>query len=236
VTAVGVTHVLLDFFGTLADYSPSRTEQGYHRTHALARSLGLTASYSDLLRAWTQASEQLDRRSAADGREYSMDDAARACLLQLLGRPAEPAEVTALAQCYLAEWNTGVSYPAGMPRTVAALRSRYRLAVVSNTHDSALVPAHLAAMGIGGCFDAVITSIDVGWRKPDPRIYTAALTRLGIRADAAIFAGDTFEADYAGPARSGLLAYLIDPQGRHDIPAGQRLTSLADLPGRLGIG
>ena len=42
-TADGITHVLLDFFGTLANYSPSRTEQGYHRTHALARSLGVTA-------------------------------------------------------------------------------------------------------------------------------------------------------------------------------------------------
>jgi putative hydrolase of the HAD superfamily len=233
--ADGITHVLLDFFGTLTSYSPSRTEQGYHRTHALARSLGVTASYEDTLRAWAQASEQLDRRSAADGREYSMDDAARACLVRLLGRPAEPAEVTALAQCYLAEWNRGVSYPAGMPRTVAALRSRFRLAVVSNTHDSALVPAHMTAMGIADCFDAVITSIDVGWRKPDPRIYAAALTRLGIRAEAAIFAGDTYDADYAGPVAEAMQAYLIDPHGRHPVPSDRRLGSLADLPAVLGI-
>ncbi len=232
--AAETTHVLLDFFGTLADYSPSRTEQGYHQTHALARRLGAGVSYDGLLLAWTRASQQLDRRSAADGREYSMDDAARACL-RLLGHPGGPAQVAALAQSYLAEWNTGVRYPAGMPRTVAALRSRYRLAVVSNTHDSALVPAHLTAMGIAACFDAVVTSIDVGWRKPDPRSYAAALARLGIRPEAAIFAGDSFEADYAGPIRAGMAAYLIDPHRRHDIPASQRLGSLAELPGRLGI-
>ena len=109
-----------------------------------------------------------------------MEDAAHACLRPLLGRPATPAQATAVAQSYLAEWNTGVHYPAGMARTVETLRTRYRLAVVSNTHDAALVPAHLAAMGISDCFDAVITSIEVGWRKPDPRIYTVALTRLGI--------------------------------------------------------
>jgi putative hydrolase of the HAD superfamily len=235
-TAGGITHVLLDFFGTLTAYSPSRTEQGYHRTHDLARSLGVTAGYQDMLLAWVRASEALDRQSATDCREYSMEDAAAACLRELTSRAAAPREIAAFARSYLAEWNTGVSYPAGLPDVIRALASRYRLAVVSNTHDRGLVPAHLAAMGIAGHFEAVITSIDVGWRKPDPRIYAAALTRLGIQAEAAIFAGDTFEADYAGPVRSGLLAYLIDPQGRHDIPAGQRLRSLADLPGRLGIG
>jgi putative hydrolase of the HAD superfamily len=122
-----------------------------------------------------------------------------------------------------------------MPRTVTALRSRFRLAVVSNTHDSALVPAHLTAMGIADCFDAVITSIDVGWRKPDPRIYTAALTRLGIRAEAAIFAGDTYDTDYAGPVAAAMQAYLIDPHGRHPVRSDRRLGSLADLPAVLGI-
>jgi putative hydrolase of the HAD superfamily len=232
--AGGATHLLLDFFGTLADYSPSRTDQGYHRTHALARSLGVTASYQDTLGAWTQASDQLDRRAAADGREYSMDDAARACLDRLLGRPAEPAEVTALAQCYLAEWNSGVSYPAGMAGMAGTVRvpARGRL-------EHARLRARVRAPDGDRHrerFDAVITSIDVGWRKPDPRSYAAALTRLGIRADAAIFAGDSFEADYAGPVRSGLTAFLIDPHCHHDIPPSQRLGSLADLPGRLGIG
>ena len=234
-TAGSVTHVLLDFFGTLAAYSHSRTEQGYHRTHELARSLGVTAGYQDMLLAWGQASEALDRRSAPTAASTPWKTRpAPACGADQPS--ASSAEIAAFAQSYLAEWNTGVSYPAGPAGRHPRAASRYRLAVVSNTHDRGLVPAHLSAMGIAGHFEAVITSIDVGWRKPDPRIYAAALTRLGIQAEAAIFAGDTFEADYAGPVRSGLLAYLIDPQGRHDIPAGQRLSSLADLPGRLGIG
>jgi hypothetical protein len=35
-----VTHVLLDFFGTLVRYSASPAEQNHHATHALVRSLG----------------------------------------------------------------------------------------------------------------------------------------------------------------------------------------------------
>lgn len=234
-TAPEMTHVLLDFFGTLADYSPSRTEQGYHRSHDLVRSMGASASYPDMLSAWTQECDRLDRRAAADNREYSMHEATAACLRRLLVRQPAAGEISAFADCYLAEWNTGVCYPSGMTQTVTALASRYRLAVVSNTHDAALVPAHLAAMGIESYFDAVITSIEVGWRKPHRAIYAEALSRLGILAAHAIFAGDTYDADYAGPAGAGLTAYLIDPDARHDIPADRRLGSLADLPGRLGI-
>jgi putative hydrolase of the HAD superfamily len=234
-TAAGVTHVLLDFFGTLVGYSPSRTDQGYPRTHELARSLGVAATYQQLLLAWTRASSELDRRSAADGREYSMDDAASGCLRVLTGRAPAPADANALARSYLAEWNKGVIYPPDVPDLVAALASRYRLAVVSNTHDAALVPAHLTAMGIAGHFEVVVTSIEVGWRKPHPAIYTAAMEKLGIGPAAAVFAGDTYDADFAGPARAGLTAYLIDPGCQHDVPAGLRLNTLADLPGRLGI-
>lgn len=164
-----------------------------------------------------------------------MDDAASGCLRELTGHAPAPADVNALAQSYLAEWNKGVTYPPDRPGIVAALASQYRLAVVSNTHDRALVPAHLAAMGIAGHFDAVVTSIEVGWRKPHPAIYAAAMDQLGIKPAAAVFAGDTYDADFAGPARAGLTAYLIDPGRQHDGPAGLRLNSLADLPGRLGI-
>jgi putative hydrolase of the HAD superfamily len=228
-----VTHVLLDFFGTLVDYSPSRRAQGYYRSHEIAVAMGATAGYPEFLDAWGRESARLDQRSAADDREYAMAEVAESCLIRLLGRQPEPAEVTTFAQSYLAEWNTGVSYPAGMVATVAELASRHRLAVVSNTHDPDLVPAHLAAMGVDHYFEAVVTSIDFGWRKPHPAIYAEALRRLGAEADRTVFAGDTYDADFAGPVRAGLAAFLIDPDARHDVPAARRLSSLADLPARL---
>jgi putative hydrolase of the HAD superfamily len=231
-----VTHVLLDFFGTLTDYSPSRTEQGYHRSHELAAAMGATAGYRDFLTAWEEESACLDARSAADHREYAMTEIAERCLTRLLRRQPAGAEVTAFARSYLAEWNTGVSYPPGMAATVAALAARYRLAVVSNTHDPDLVPAHLAAMGVDRYFETVVTSIECGWRKPHPAIYAEALRRLGAEAEGAVFAGDTYDADYAGPVRAGLAAFLIDPDTCHDVPAVRRLSSLADLPARLGCG
>jgi putative hydrolase of the HAD superfamily len=90
-------------------------------------------------------------------------------------------------------------------------------------------------MEIADRFETVITSIEVGRRKPHPVIFTEALTRLGVTAASAVFVGDTYVADYTGPQALGLTAYLIDPGRQHDLPAGRRLRSLADLPQRLGV-
>jgi len=232
-TGPPVTHVLLDFFGTLVSYSPSRTEQGYRQAHAVACALGARVDYRGFLAAWAQESARLDERSAADNSEFSMAEAAAAVLARLLGRVPSAAQSADLASAYLREWNAGVSYPPGVPELVAGLARQFRLAVVTNTHQADLVPAHLAAMRIDHHLAAVVTSVEVGWRKPHPAIYAAALRRLDADPAQVAFVGDTYDADYAGPRAAGMTAFLIDPGHRHDIPAGHRLASLADLPARL---
>lgn len=230
-----ITHVLLDFFGTLVDYSPSRTEQGFHASHALVGSMGATIDYQGFLQAWSAESALFDERSAADDSEFSMDELAAAFLAQILRRESALAERAAFVGAYIREWNTAVTYPPGICDLVRVLADRFRLAVVTNTHQADLVPRHLSAMGIAQHFDAVITSVEVGWRKPHPAIYAEALLRLGTSAQAAMFVGDNHGADYIGPAAFGMTAFLIDPAGRHPIPADRRLRSLHDLPHHLEI-
>jgi hypothetical protein len=136
----GVTHVLLDFFGTLVNYSPSRTGQGYHDSHDLTRAMGADISYAGFLQAWTAESASFDARSASDDSEFSMTELACAFLAGLLGRAPDPAGITAFVSCYLREWNSGVTYPQGMAGVVADLAQHCRLAIVTNTHQPDLVP------------------------------------------------------------------------------------------------
>lgn len=228
-----VRYVLFDFFGTLVDYDASRTEQGYPRSYQLLRRLGAELTYVGFLTAWSETFAEFDRRSDQDDREFSMYDGTVVFLDRVLARRPEPDAVTAFAAEYIREWNTGVRYPTGIVDLVAGLARDHRLAVVTNTHQPDLVPNHLTAMGIAGCFDAVITSVEVGWRKPHPGIYARTLHTLGIDASAAVFVGDSYRPDFVGPQRAGIRAYLIDPQGRAPVPADRRLASVFDLPIRL---
>ena len=52
-------------------------------------------------------------------------------------------------------------------------------------------------------FDVVVVSYEVGWTKPDPRIYRHCLDRLGVSAESALFVDDRLE-NIEGAAREGI--------------------------------
>lgn len=229
-----ITHVLFDFFGTLVDYSAALDgASAAAGCVALVRSYGGDFDEAAFVSAWDAAFESFESVAVVDRREFSMDSLSRSFLADVLRREPTPAESRALVTTYVRQWNDGVRYRPDTPVIVAGLAERFRLAVVSNTHEAEIVPAHIAAMGIGEHLDAVLTSVEFGWRKPHPSIYAEALDRLGIDATRAVFVGDTYDADFVGPEAAGIRAYLIDPLHTYNIPADQRLESLADLPARL---
>ncbi|MGS2642131.1 HAD-IA family hydrolase [Streptosporangium sp. LJ11] len=227
------THLLFDFFGTLVDYSPSRTGQGYQRSHALLHEFGGRLGYERFLDVWSAICARFDQESALDDREFSMADITTAFLREVLPSEPTPGQVDAFVRTYLAEWNAPVRPLAGIDVLLSGLSSEFRLAVVSNTHSPTMVPEQLTAMGVLGFMDAVVLSVNVGRRKPHADIYRAALRRLAVSARDVWFIGDSYEADYAGPRRMGMEAFLIDPQGRTSVPPHHRLDTVFDLPHRL---
>jgi putative hydrolase of the HAD superfamily len=82
-------------------------------------------------------------------------------------------------------------------------------------------------------FDAVILSVQAGWRKPHPQIYAAALDKLGIGPSEAVFVGDSYRPDYHGPTQAGIRAFLIDPARATQAPDHARLESVLDLTDAL---
>lgn len=117
-----------------------------------------------------------------------------------------------------------------VPGVLAELRSRgVRTAVVSNW-DCAL-PGHLDRIGLGPLLDAVVTSAAEGAAKPDPRIFRAALTRLGAVPGDALHVGDDPDADLAGARAAGVRGVLLDREGRHPGIPGR----IPDLTGLLEL-
>ncbi|HEX6684669.1 MAG TPA: HAD family hydrolase [Candidatus Limnocylindrales bacterium] len=227
------THILFDFFGTLVGYSPERCDKEFPHTREALRRLGLALSADELAASWQENWYPFEERSQTDHREFSMMDVGTAFLRAQLGREPDPAETRALMDVYIAEWNAGVTYPDGITEWLDDLAGDYRLAIVSNVHEAYLVPTHLEKMNLKTRFDAVVLSVEVGWRKPHPEIYATALGLLGAQPDQAVFVGDTHVADYVGPERAGIRSFLIDPFDRAGVPAVRRLDTIFDLSARL---
>jgi HAD superfamily hydrolase (TIGR01549 family) len=88
-----------------------------------------------------------------------------------------------------------------------ALRARgLGLAVVASgwPEPARLTRRRIAELGVGERVDAIVLSDEVGARKPDVRIFQAALEQLGVDAPEALHVGDRLEDDVRGAANTGL--------------------------------
>ena len=68
-------------------------------------------------------------------------------------------------------------------------------------------------------FDVIVSSRDVGVRKPDPRIFRAALRRLRVPANRSVAVGNRLDTDIAGAHRAGMVAILFS---RGDYPQPEK--------------
>lgn len=85
------------------------------------------------------------------------------------------------------------------------LRPATKTAVVANAWP--YLRARLRRDGIADLFDEIVLSCEVGWAKPDPRIYQLTLERLGALAGDALFVDDM--ADNVAAAESiGIQGHL----------------------------
>ncbi len=118
----------------------------------------------------------------------------------------------------------------GVAETLAELHRRgVKLAVLSDTESrEPRVRERLAAMEIEDYFDAVVTSIDIGYVKPMPEAFAAALGRLGVEKNAAAFVGHD-EDELTGATAFGLtaIAYNYTP----GVAADHYLNDFSELLG-----
>lgn len=120
----------------------------------------------------------------------------------------------------LIDWRRGYNLPEGL-WTVRELEAEnalrlaheagLRTAVISNSNGT--IAAILDALGLGRHLDFVIDSSLVGVEKPDPRIFTLALERAGLRGEEAAYIGDLYTIDVLGARAVGLTPVLLDPGG-----------------------
>ena len=153
-------------------------------------------------------------------------DEYRAAIVGLYGI-TQP-ELLARGKQALIDDDANVAFFEGVPETLRTLKERgILLAIITDTANS--ISAKLSwfeAGGFGHVWDAIISSIEIGARKPDPRLYHAALEHLGVSVHQAAFVGHrTIELEGARAVGLRTIAFNYDP----DALADTYITSFADL-------
>ncbi len=132
-------------------------------------------------------------------------------------------------------WHGAHLDPEAIP-LLDSLRARgIRVGLCSNApYRVQSLHAQLAFLGLDGHLDAVTFSAEVGWRKPSPRIFAAALSALGTTAERAVMVGDSEAADIAGAHAAGMRAVLIRRSADGiSGDADEVIAALHELPGAL---
>jgi putative hydrolase of the HAD superfamily len=130
-------------------------------------------------------------------------------------------------------WRTArIRALAPFPETLDVLEhwaARLPLALVTNG-VSRLQRDKLAVTGIGGYFSVVVASEEIGVGKPDPAMFQAALSAVGVAADEVVMVGNDLDRDVAGARNAGIRPIHVDRNGGSattDVVAD--LTQLEDL-------
>jgi putative hydrolase of the HAD superfamily len=102
-------------------------------------------------------------------------------------------------------------------QTLQALRSRFKLGLVTNGPSRTQRPK-IEQFRLIDYLDLLIVSEEVGVAKPDPAIFQIALGQLGVKPHEALFVGDSPEFDLRGAAAAGMPFIWMNARGE-TLPA-----------------
>jgi putative hydrolase of the HAD superfamily len=110
--------------------------------------------------------------------------------------------------------------PGGAEEMLKNLQGRgYRLALLSNA--DARCRSILNGMGLSKYLEHIMLSCELGYEKPDIRIFRAAEKIMGAKPDEILHVGDSLRNDGQGPERAGWRTLVI----------GRDIARLADVVG-----
>jgi len=132
----------------------------------------------------------------------------------------------------LEEEDNDIKFFKGVCRTLIDLKNKgYLLGIVTDTAN----PVHTKLKwfergGFGHVWDSIISSKELGVRKPDPAIYLAALQQLGLPAEQVAFVGHK-ASELDGARAVGLKTIAFNPdEGAQADDTIENFFDLLDSP------
>jgi len=96
-------------------------------------------------------------------------------------------------------------------KLLARLRERHAIGIVSNFYGN--LQAVCDETGLSPSIGVAIDSTLIGCKKPDPKIFQAALDVLGAAPSDAVFIGDSLKRDMGGARAMGMRHVWLRPEG-----------------------
>lgn len=128
------------------------------------------------------------------------------------------ADADVVSAALLAAFDGRIRRVDGADAAVEAAATAGSIGILSNCSLPGLVESSLGRVDLPVSFDAVVTSVDCGWRKPHDRAFEAVAAALGCEPAALVHVGDDHRTD-GGGRTAGVTVVLTGKTPLADVPA-----------------
>jgi len=111
------------------------------------------------------------------------------------------------------------------------LKSKYELAILTNGFKEVQYPK-LDRGGIRDYFKYIFISEEIGYNKPDKKLYEYAVNTMNAKTENCLMVGDDFAVDIEGAAKAGMDQVFFNPSGengKHSLEPTYRIRKLRDM-------
>ena len=204
---MSIKHVFFDLDHTLWDFEKNsakayelcfkENEIGLNLQSFLATYVPINLDYWKLYRE-----EKITKEALKTGR---LKDS-----FQSLNYPISDNLIDKIAEEYLVHLPKFNTLYDGTIEVLTYLKKKYSLHIITNGF-SEIQTNKIEKSGIRNFFTELITSDEVGLKKPNPKVFEYALKKAGAKIKESIMIGDNIEADIEGAIHVGMHAIHFNP-------------------------
>jgi putative hydrolase of the HAD superfamily len=211
--------LLFDLNGTLIDiYTTESDDQLYRVTGNFLDYYGVKIAPCELKRRFFELNRQQRQQSSEEFPEFDVAGIFRDIIRDYQTRPVE--KIDELAESVSIVFRAAGRYKLecydGVYEILRDLKKRFILGAVSDGQSLWAVP-ELRSVNLENYFSCVVVSGDLGYRKPDERLFTQALNALQLLPEEVIFVGNDMYRDVYGAHIAGMkTVFFKSNQGDHE--------------------
>ena len=205
--------VVTDYIGTLVNANYYNMDASQRTLHEALANAGLETGLEEFLEAYTHAHEKYRVVRYEQFREVT--NSVWVCeALNSLGCSVneDDSRVKAALNVFFQRYVESLTLRPYAKKLLKRMKEHCKLGLVSNFTYAPVVYTSLSNLGINQFFDAVVVSHESGWRKPHMLIFQDVLGKLGVKAEEAVFIGDSPLEDIKGAKQAGLKTVFVASQ------------------------
>jgi len=205
--------VIFDYIGTLVNCKGYSMTASENKLYSALAAEGFEVGKDKFLDAYHIAHLKYRRIRYEEYREVTNAVWVAEALCSLGYRvTSEDESVKAALNVFFQDFIDTLELREGAKQLLTQTAAQTKVGLISNFTHAPVIHKSLRKVGIHPYFNAIVVSEEVGWRKPSHHIFEDALMRLQIRADEAVFVGDSPIEDIRGAKEAGLKTIFVSSQ------------------------